>query len=188
MKKRLAIFDLDGTLYDTRAVNYMSYKLALQDYHTKLDRDFFYEHCNGQYYRQFLPIVSSELTPEDMEVIHERKKLLYHECLSEAVTNDNLLELIHSIRKDFYTALVTTASKRNTYEILDHFGHTGLFDLIMTQEDVTKKKPDPEGFIKAIEYFGLTPEETIIFEDSEAGIRAGIASKATVCRAMNYIV
>lgn len=187
MRKRLAIFDLDGTLYDTRAVNYMAYKQALRGYDVELDRDVFFDRCNGRYYRQFLPEISSKLTAEDMEIIHERKKAAYHSCLSEARANENLIGMIRSIQGDFYTALVTTASKRNAFEILDYFGHVGLFDLILTQEDVSKKKPDPECFIKAMVYFEIPPEDTIVFEDSESGVEAALRSGAGVCRVMDYL-
>lgn len=187
MQKRLAIFDLDGTLYDTRAVNYKAYKQALQGYDAELDRDYFFDYCNGRYYKQFLPEISSKLTAEDMEIIHERKKAAYHGCLSEAKANENLIEMIRSIRGDFHTALVTTASKRNAIEILDYFGHAGLFDLILTQEDVSKKKPDPECFLKAMAHFEVPPEDTIIFEDSESGIEAALNSGAGVCRVMDYL-
>ena len=187
MKKRLAIFDLDGTLYDTRAVNYLSYRLALRGFGAELDKAFFYQRCNGQYYKHFLPVVAPGLTPEDMETIHERKKAFYHECLTEAAANEHLIGIIQSIRGTFHTALVTTASRRNTFEILDHFGHAELFDLIMTQEDVTRKKPDPECFWKAMEHFEASPTETVIFEDSDAGVQAALVTGAGVCRVLDYI-
>jgi beta-phosphoglucomutase len=40
----------------------------------------------------------------------------------------------------------------------------------LTREDVTKSKPDPEGFLKAINHFKMLPNQTIIFEDSPEGI------------------
>lgn len=184
--KRLAIFDLDGTLYDTRAVNYLSYKMAVQDFEMELDKDYFFKYCNGQYYKDFLKRISSDLTEKDLEIIHERKKKFYHECLSEAAANENLIAIIKGIRGAMYTALVTTASKQNAYEILDYFGHAELFDLIVTQEDVTRKKPDPECFQKTIANFGVLPRETIIFEDSDEGIKAAIASGAGICRVLDY--
>lgn len=54
----------------------------------------------------------------------------------------------------------------------------GLFDLILTQEDIEKPKPDPEGFIKAMEYFMINSKETAIFEDSDVGIEAARRSGA----------
>ena len=50
MKNKLLIFDLDGTLYDTREVNFLSYQHALAQEGIKLDREFYYRNCNGRYY------------------------------------------------------------------------------------------------------------------------------------------
>ena len=74
--------------------------------------------------------------------------------------------------------MVTTASKKNVEEILKTFGRFELFDKIFTQEDFKKMKPDPECYLKAMEYFGIKPENTIIFEDSESGLKAAELSGA----------
>ena len=77
-------------------------------------------------------------------------------------------------------ACVTTGSRRNATEVLTHFGCVCWFDLILTSEDVTKSKPDPEGYCKAMAHFGVTPQETMIFEDSGPGLAAALASGAAV--------
>ena len=85
------------------------------------------------------------------------------------------------VMKNFYhIALVTTASEKNTKEILNFFNKKELFELIISAEDVKNKKPDPEGFIKAMDYFNVIPENTIIFEDSNVGIEAAIKSGANI--------
>ena len=53
-------------------------------------------------------------------------------------------------------------------------------DLIVSNEDVSKAKPDPEMYQKAIERFGLRPEECVVVEDNPNGIQAGKASGAYV--------
>jgi beta-phosphoglucomutase-like phosphatase (HAD superfamily) len=53
-------------------------------------------------------------------------------------------------------------------------------DAILTSEDFTKSKPDPECFLKAMEVLGGTPEDTVVFEDSFHGLDAGRASGARV--------
>lgn len=55
-----------------------------------------------------------------------------------------------------------------------------LVDKILTSDDFTKSKPDPECFLKGMEVLGGTPEETIVFEDSLHGIAAGRAAGAKV--------
>ena len=51
---------------------------------------------------------------------------------------------------------------------------------------MSKKKPDPEGFLKAIEYFDVNPEDTVIFEDSDVGIQAALASGSQVVQICQF--
>ena len=49
-------------------------------------------------------------------------------------------------------------------------------DLIISNEDVNRSKPDPEMYITAMKKFNVEPNETVILEDNEHGIEAAIAS------------
>ena len=55
-----------------------------------------------------------------------------------------------------------------------------LVDKVLTSEHFSKSKPDPECFLKGMEFLGGTPEETLVFEDSFHGIAAGRAAGAKV--------
>lgn len=52
--------------------------------------------------------------------------------------------------------------------------------ILITAEDVTRGKPDPQGYIEAARRLGVAPADTIVFEDAPAGIAAGKAAGATV--------
>ena len=65
-------------------------------------------------------------------------------------------------------------------DILCYFGYEDLFEFLVTQEDITKVKPDPEGFLIAMKHFDVGAERTVIFEDSEVGAMAARATGATV--------
>lgn len=184
MKDKLAIFDLDGTLYDTRKVNWLSYDKALQSCGFNIDFKYFSEKCNGRHYKEFLPqIMEGE---EFIEYVHMLKMQYYKEFLGEAVENRILFDLIRDIKNNFYVALVTTASRENCEEILRYGGHLDDFDLIISQEDVEMKKPDPEGFLKAMEYFDVRKENTLVFEDSDIGIMAAEAAGIDVIVVKGY--
>lgn len=176
-KKKLALFDLDGTLFDTNEVNYRAYKEAVEAVGFEFEHEYWYSHCIGRHYKDFL----SDMGINDEELlkkIHKLKKNCYKNYLNYAQENLHLFEIINLIKQNYYIALVTTASKKNVYDILNTFNRTALFDKIFTQEDVTKMKPNPEGYLKAMEYFKIKPEETIIFEDSDAGLEAAKSSGA----------
>ena len=79
-------------------------------------------------------------------------------------------------------ALVTTASKDNVLEELRHFGLENDFDLVLAAEDIPNHKPDPQGFLMAMERFDIPPERTVIFEDSPVGIEAAKRSGASVMK------
>lgn len=176
-QSKLLIVDLDGTLFDTRRVNYMAYREALERHGFQLDYEYYCDHCNGKYYMDFLP----QITTHDKMVLHQihaEKKAAYKKYLGYAVLNKTLIDMLRLLGREYHKALVTTASKENTDDILNYFDMSNIFDLILTREDTEHVKPDPEGFIKAMAYFSALPENSIIFEDSEEGIEAARRSGA----------
>lgn len=178
--KKLAIFDLDGTLFNTTRVNYLAYRQALEGIAPMPDYDFFRTECFGHDFGFFGPLLAPDADAAQLREIHRRKKACYGSFLGEAEKNQPLFDLLHQLRGGYYTALVTAGSQENSGEILRRFGETDSFDLILSAADVTRAKPDPMGFQLAMAHFGVSPEDTIIFEDSTAGIAAARASGAGV--------
>lgn len=171
--------DLDGTLFDTRMVNYMAYKEAFKSYGYNINYEYYCQFCNGRHYLDFLPALTTD-NLETIEDIHVKKLELYSSYLELARINSSLVEILEQCKSTYKIALVTTASRKNTEEILHKFGVFELFDAIISQEDVIRKKPDPECYFIAMDLFHCKPEECIIFEDSESGISAAEKTKATV--------
>ena len=176
---KLALIDMDGTLFDTRYVNFYAYNEALKEFNTSIDEEYFCNECNGKHYKTFLPQYLN--SDEDIEKVHHLKKEAYFKFLDKARINTHLFSIIEGLKKENYKiALCTTASKKNTYDILDYFNKREIFDLILTQEEIKNKKPNPEVFLKAMEYYNAKPEDTLIFEDAEVGIIAARETKASV--------
>ncbi len=182
---KLIIVDLDGTLFDTKDINYYAYKEAVAGFGYDIDYDYYCSFCNGRHYLDFLP----QITTNDKSVLsamHAAKKEAYKKYLNKAVLNCGLVDIIKLMKPEYKIALVTTASKENCYDILGQFNINDLFDLIITHDDIQKSKPDPEGFLKAMEYFDVKPCDTIIFEDSEVGLQAAKSSGAFYYKTFGY--
>ena len=188
LKNKLAIFDLDGTLFDTKDVNYNAYQNAIRmaEIDVKIDYDDFCKLYNGKNYREFLPKIISNISEEQLKKIHNLKKNIYQEYLDKAKKNDLLFLMIEEIKEKFYISIVTNASKKNVEDILEKFAVKNLFDLLITQEDVENPKPSAEGFLKAMNYFNSSKENTIIFEDSEIGIQAADKAEVDYVRVYGY--
>ena len=189
IKNKLAIFDLDGTLFDTKQVNFYSYAKVLKRYGIILDYEFFCKYCNGRKYTEFLPIIiknSSFNEANIINMIHNEKKENYNLFLDKARQNKHLFNIINLIKNEYYIAIATTASRKNCLEILNKFNVGCLFDFISCQEDVVNTKPSPEQFNKIMNYFNIESKNTIILEDSKVGLEAAKLSKAEYVRIYGY--
>ena len=188
LKNKLAIFDLDGTLFDTKDVNYNAYQNAIKmvGIGAIIDYNDFCNLYNGKNYRDFLPKIIPNISEEQMKNIHNLKKDIYINYLDKAKKNNLLFAILQEMKESFFLSVVTNASKKNVNEILEKFSVKDLFDLLITQEDVKNPKPSAEGFIKAMDYFNISKENTIIFEDSKIGIQAAIESGANYVKVYGY--
>lgn len=105
--------------------------------------------------------------PEAVERVHDRKKELYSSCLPMVRPNTSLLAILQAMKAAGHDlACVTTGGRKNATEVLEYFHCADWFGVFITGEDVVRSKPDPEGYLKAMAHFGVTPAETMIFEDS----------------------
>lgn len=182
---KLAIFDMDGTLFDTNNINYYAYKEAFEKYNISFSYEHYCKYCNGRHYKVFVPpLVNND--SKKIEDIHNAKKEAYSKHLDKVKINEHLFNIIEQIKSEYKIALVTTASKRNTYEILEYTNKINLFDLILTSDDVKKPKPDPEGFKLAMKKYNVKPDDCLIFEDSEVGIEAAKKTNANVFKIESF--
>lgn len=188
INKKLAIFDLDGTLFNTNIVNYMAYSEALKrrGYNLNLDPSLFIEKSNGKTYKFFLPELFPGISDSEMHKVHQFKLESYNQYLKFAIKNDQLFSLIFAIKNNYIIALVTSASKKNVVDILNYFNVSDYFDFIISQEDVSLQKPSPECFLKAVNIAQVGIEDTIIFEDSEIGLEAARLSGAKFLKVYGY--
>lgn len=183
--KKLALFDMDGTLFDTAEVNYLAYKEAAAKLGIDIPRDKFMEVYEGRNYKDFMPLFGV-MGEQDLQFVHEEKKKIYPQYIGKAKVNWFLTDLLEELPDYYDKALVTTASRKNVLDILSAFGLENAFDFMITQEDAAKLKPDPEAFLMAMEKAGATPENTIIFEDSQVGIEAAYATGAAVMQVRRF--
>lgn len=183
--ERLLIFDLDGTLFYTQKLNYNAYNVAFNKFGYQITFDEYVNLCEGKSYKQFIPQFIPGCSEQLVDKIHSIKKEVYRDFLHTAKKNDELFDLIINRPADTHIAIATTASKQNCMEILTAFNLVDYFDAIITQDDVTRHKPDVECFEILLSRFGVKKQNTTVYDDTKAVIDAarnfGLNTRMVCC-------
>ncbi len=170
LKDKLAIFDMDGTLFDTSKTNYYSYFEAATNCGIQLPFDY------DKYVTDFLGKTYKEMfygvDDDTLQKIHIEKKKMYLKNIHFVKINYELFDKIDKIKDEYFIVLATSANMDNVEDILVYFNKKEKFDLILSRESVKHAKPDPEILLKAIDYFNIDKKNVIVYEDSKVGIEA----------------
>lgn len=165
------ITDFDGTLVDTFDANYAAYCEAFAKVGLTLT-EARYRDCFGLRFAEFMEAMNIE----DKKVAAQIRKIkgdVYPNYFDRLKPNHALIDFLRASRQQgLHTAVASTARGKNLMNALTHIGALDAFEYILAGEDVINGKPDPEIYNKVLAYFGITPFEAIIFEDSEVGMKA----------------
>ncbi len=118
--------------------------------------------------------------------LHAKKNALYAELVAGTgiPLRGGVLELIHEcLDQGVRMAVATTTSRSNLEALLSkHLGNrwADWFGAVVCGEDVQRKKPDPEVFVKAMKALGVGPLESVAIEDSPGGVAAARAADCPV--------
>lgn len=174
---RAIITDFDGTLVDTFEANLRAYQKAYQMVGLDITADK-YRECFGFRFERLMT-ATGVFDDRIANTIREAKKELYPQFFTYLKSNKALLGLIEGFKVlGGKTAVASTARRENLMNVVNYLGIADCFDLIYAGADVKEGKPSPEIYIKAMDALGVTPEETLIFEDSLVGLQAAEASGA----------
>jgi beta-phosphoglucomutase len=98
--------------------------------------------------------------------------------IDESEILPGVLPVLHYL-KDKNQLIALGSASKNARPILEKTGIINLFDAIVDGNDVTNAKPDPEVFLQAAKKLNVTNENSIVFEDSVAGIQAANIANMT---------
>ena len=185
-KIKAILFDMDGVLIDAREWHYEALNKALGLFGMEISR---YDHLHSF---DGLPtkvklqmIAKAGYLPEALHpFINEIKQQyteqeIYEKC-HPLFSHEYALSRLKS---EGYRLAVCSNSIRRTIELMmKRAALENYLELIVSNEDVTKAKPDPEIYSFAMKKLELAPEECIVVEDNPNGIQAGVASGARVLR------
>ncbi len=173
-------FDLDGLMFDTEALFFRvatEMLAARGKVFTTAIMQAMIGHQAPVAGRAFREMAGLD---EPVEVLMAEARARFVDLMDEAVhPTPGLFALLAHLKARGYPLAVATSSRRAYAErLLRHHGLIDRFAFLLTAEDVTNSKPDPEIYLKAAAGLGVDPPRLLVLEDSAAGLAAARASGA----------
>lgn len=180
MKIKAILFDMDGVLIEAKEWHYEALNRALKLFGMPISRFDHLTSFDGLPTLRKLELLTLERgLPKELHVfINEMKQKFTMEIVHARCKPTFIHEYALSNLKDKgYKLAVCSNSVRNTVEtMMQRSALSGYLDFMMSNEDVSNGKPDPEMYVRSMEHFALKPTECLIIEDNENGIKAARAS------------
>lgn len=171
------LFDYNGVIANDEPLQQEAITEAVKKYGVKLTPEKYVEYCLGRSdlsQTQNLQIAfPDELGSVDPMQLVQEKGELYQEISKDEVTI--LPEVVEQVRKladKIKIAIVTGSAAAEVKPMLEKVGILNLFQFILSADDISRSKPDPEGYTKGLTSLGTLPHNTIVVEDTNPGIQA----------------
>lgn len=174
------LFDMDGTLVDTEPVWHQA------------EISIFTEHGIPWTVEDALQLTGLNLTSAaefmqrqgvtlgTQQIVERLTTRVLTSLGDDVITHPTTIGVLNAARRlGLPTALVTASPRVIADAVLPHLPPSG-FDVLVTAEDVTNGKPDPEPYLTAARRLDVDPADCLVLEDSRYGIASGLAAGCTV--------
>jgi len=176
------IFDVDGVVADTEALNARASVMMFEQMYDVTVRAEDFRAFVGTGDERYVEGVAEKYGIRiDTIAAVERRKDNFFRLLRESPlpAMDGVLELVQAARErpEVRVAIATSGNKDKQFPVIEGAGlRLEWFDAVITGDDVTRKKPDPQIYLVTAERLGISPARCVVFEDAPAGVEAAKAA------------
>jgi beta-phosphoglucomutase len=167
------LFDFNGTLSDDEQIQCEIYQEIFAEAGKPLGKAQYFAELAGLSDPE---IVRTWLGEERPELVAERVSRYQARAADGSTVGPAAREAVRYAAKRAQLAVVSGAARVEIESVLTSAGLAELVSLVVAADDVEAGKPDPEGYIRALELLDRRPDEAVAFEDSEAGVAAAKAA------------
>ena len=180
------IFDLDGTLADTMPIHFIAWKNAAARYGIDFTTELFAQLAGIPLYptvEKLNQIFGKSIDPKEMGDLKEAE---FEENMHQTPEIKIVTDLVRAHHGKIPMAVGTGGARRLALKTLEIIGLQNYFDVLVTSEDVSHFKPNPETFVKCAELMGVAPTDCEVFEDGVLGIQAAQTAGMMVVDVTKY--
>jgi HAD superfamily hydrolase (TIGR01509 family) len=181
------LFDLDGLLINSEDL----YLEANKVYFSQFGFEFteaLHKQGTGKKFADWIKTVV-DIDLDGSTILTERNKVYFELANTQLHLLPGAIKVLDYAKSNGKTALVTSSNRDYVEFVFKHTGIADYFDSVIAGDDVTKGKPDPEGYINAAKRLEVESDTCIVFEDAPNGVEAGInAAMKVVAVPSPYVI
>jgi HAD superfamily hydrolase (TIGR01509 family) len=180
MTAAAVIFDLDGVLLDSEALQYKAYSEVLARFGITVSVDEYATHwiAAGRGPEYAVRTYGLQMHPDELRGL---KHPVYHDILRrDAALMPGAEAALTRLQPHFPLAVATNSNRCDVSFVLDHFGLRRFFTAVVSREDYRRAKPQPDAFATAAARLAVAPQACVVVEDSYRGMLAAHRAHAVV--------
>lgn len=187
------IFDVDGVVADTETLNAQASVMMFRElYDTEVQPEEFRPFVGTGDERYVEGVAEKYGVEINTERAVERRRQNFFKLQERRPlpAMSGVLSIVESARvaADVKLAIATSGNRDKQFPVIEGAGLVlDWFDVVVTGDDVTRKKPDPQIYQITAERLGLAPEQCVVLEDAPAGVVSAKAAGA-ICIAVTSSV
>jgi len=173
------IFDWDGTLADTRQVVVASFQKALKEIGCNISNEFIERRIGigaAVTFREILRAAQTQFDEALIARLLERKVQTEIELTSEVKLFPGAHALLEALHGKLRLGLASMNNRRVIIHLLRALNLERFFGAVLTAEDISRSKPNPEIFLKCAAQLKSAPKQCVVVEDSIFGVEAAKAA------------
>ncbi len=171
------IFDMDGVIADTNPTHSEAFRRFFDERNISYTDEEFVQHMYGKHNTYIMNhFFKRQLDPAEVKAYAEEKEALFRKLYGPYVKPvAGLLPFIARLKAGgLKTAVATSAPRENLNLIVDKLALRSQMNALLSSEDVTRHKPDPEIYLKTADRLETAPARCVVFEDSHSGVSAAL--------------
>ncbi len=166
------IFDCDGTLTDSMPVHYVAWHKTMNAHGIDFPEDRFYS-LGGIPTDKIIRMLADEQRIEvDARAVAMAKENAFLELLHLLEPIRQVIEVARHFHKRLPLVVASGGFREVIKKQITQIGCDGLFDDIVSAEDTSRHKPEPDVFLEAARRAGAEPTRCLVYEDSDLGLQA----------------
>ncbi len=177
---KCVLFDFDGVVVQSELLHKKTFMEVLAPFGVDVGVERWYKEFAGTGSRHIFEVLVKENNIDmDLDKLVEKRKMIYESCVraGELKVTPGAEDFINSLKSfSVKCAIVSGSHKSNVDLALEMLHLEECFDLVISGDEMARRKPDPEPFLNAAWKLGFAPVECAVIEDSVSGCKAARAA------------